>query len=201
MTATLIDTTPIDVTDDLTRAREVVATARSDAHTALVAHTALLTVETLAQQVAKAEATLRQERDEWTEWVRFAVERSAEVATEQDWCGVYDATMERLGLPTRAPEPVEEEVGWRCTVTLSREVEDDDVLRLVRDEVGGDGTDLQVTTSAVVTVDVRVTGEVTAEEGDCVCDSVDSDDIEGNLPDWCSDWEIDNRGTVHCDNG
>lgn len=200
MTATLIDTTPIDVTDDLNRAREVVATARSDAHTALIAHTALLTVETLAQQVAKAEAALQQERDEWTNWVRFAVERSQEVANDNDWCGVFDATMERLGLPGREPEPEEVDVDWWTTVTLSRNVDEDDILRLVRDEVGGDGTDLTVSQGAVVVVDVRVRGEMTTDEGSCVCDSIDSDDIERNLPDWCADWEVDDRGTVHCDN-
>lgn len=201
MTATLIEQVPIDVTDDLTRAREVVAQARSDARVALVAHTELLTVETLAQQVQQAEEALRRERDEWTDWVRHAVERSQEVANDNDWCGVYDATMERLGLPPRTPpEPEEEEVGWRATVTLRRTVDDDDVIHAVTTEDMRRRYDIEVDEAAVLSVQITVSGEITVEEGSCVCDTVDSDDIVNNLPDDFSDWEYENRRDLRCDN-
>jgi hypothetical protein len=188
---------PIDVSDDLTRAREVVDTARHDAHTALVAHHRLLTIETLTQQVTAVEAQVRAARDEWTDWVREAVDRSQEVATDEDWCGVYDAAMERLGLPRRTPPEVD--IGWHCHVTLSGEVDDDDVRRLVRNEVGYCES-IEVSSSAVVTVEVRVEGERTGEAGSCICGSVDTEDITANLPSWASDWDIEDEGTVYCDN-
>jgi hypothetical protein len=198
MTAVEIAEAPIDVTDDLTRAKEVVAEARSDGHTALIAHTALLTIETLAQQVQQIETQIKTERDEWTDWIRYATERSQEVADDNDWCGVYDATMERLGLPRRQPSEVD--IGWWCSVELTMEVDDDKVRDIVReDDIDGDFETLTITQSAVATTSVRVSGSRMGAEGSCVCDDVDSDSITGNLPDWCRDWEIADEGTVYCD--
>lgn len=196
MTATLIEQVPIDVADDLTRAREVVATARSDAHVALIAHTALLTVETLAQQIERVEAEILAERNEWSQWVQTAIDRSREVANDADWCGVYDATMERLGFPGRREEV---EVGWYTTVTMSRTIEDDDIVRIVRNEVGT-GNDIEVTQRACVQVALRVSGSRTARDGECVCDEIDSDVIDDYLPDWTSEWSVDDNGSVCCDN-
>jgi hypothetical protein len=200
MTTTVeTDHPPIDVSEELTRAREVVDEARSDGHTALVAHTRLLTIETLTQQITTTEAEIRTARDEWSDWVRTAVDTSQEVADEQDWCGVFDAAMERLGLPARRPPDVD--IGWRCTVTLQRTVDDDDITRMVRNDLGYiEG--IEVSQSAVVEVEVRVEGERTAESGSCICDQIDTDDIECNLPSWASDgeWDITDEGTVYCDN-
>jgi hypothetical protein len=196
VTATLIEQAPIDVTDDLTRAKEVVATARSDAHVAIIAHTALLTVETLAQQVAQVEAEIQRERNEWSQWVQKAIDRSREVANDADWCGVYDATMERLGFPGRAEEV---EVGWYTTVTMSRNVDEDDIKRIVRNEVGT-GNDIEVTQPACVQVSLRVSGSRTAREGECICDEIDSDVIDDYLPSWTGEWSIDDNGSVCCDN-
>ena len=198
MTATLVDEVPIDVADDLTRAREVVATARSDAHVALIAHTALLTVETLAQQIERVQAQIATDRREWGDWITFAIERSAEVADDNEWCEVYDRTMERLGLPPRSPQEVE--VDWRCVVTLRQEVDDDDVERLVRNQIGNHES-ITVSTSAYVDVEVEVTGSTTATDGDCVCGSVDDEDIRANLPSWAESWDIEDGGSVSCDNG
>lgn len=198
MTATMVDEVQVDVSEDVARAKEVVATARSDAHVALIAHTALLTVETLAQQVERAEQALAKDRKEWGDWVTFAIERSREVANEADWCSVYDDAMERLGLPRRA-EP-EEDVGWRCTVTLRQEVDDSDIERLVVNQIGNHEA-ITVSTSAYVDVEVQVTGSTTASEGDCVCDGVDDEDINAALPGWAESWEIVDGGSVSCDNG
>lgn len=197
MTATLIEQAPIDVTDDLTRAREVVATARSDAHVALIAHTALLTVETLTQQIERVEAEIAKDRNDWAQWVQFAIERSREVANDADWCGVYDDTMARLGFPRRAREV---EIEWHTTVTLSHTLDDDDIVRTVRNDIGDSYQQVEVTTSAEVRCEVRVSGERSGYDGDCVCDGVDTDDIDDGLPSWASDWEIEDRGQVTCDN-
>lgn len=198
MTTTVeTDHPPIDVSDDLTRAREVVDTARHDAHTALVAHTRLLTIETLAQQVSAHEAAIRTARDEWTDWVRYAVEHSQEVATEEDWCGVFDAAMERLGLPRR--QPPDRDIEWHTTVTLSGEVDDDDVERMVRNNIGGYGATVTLTQSAYVEVEVRVEGTREGPDGSCICDQIDTEDITANLPDWASDWDIEDEGTIYCE--
>jgi hypothetical protein len=184
MTTTVeIEQVPIDVTADVTRAREVVDTARHDAHTALVAHSRLLTIETLA------------ERDVWTDWVRDAVERSQEVADEQDWCQVYDNAMERLGLPPRPPKEVD--VDWHCEVTMSLTVDDDDIVRMIRNNHGYGISGIEVSQSAEVTADVRVEGTYTGSG--CICDQIDDDEIEANLPSEFSDWTIEDRGTVYCD--
>ena len=196
MTTTVeIEQVPIDVTADVTRAREVVDTARHDAHTALVAHSRLLTIETLAAQVTRIEEQIKTERDVWTDWIRDAVERSQEVADEQDWCGVYDAAMERLGLPPRPPKEVD--IDWHCDVTMSYTVDDDEIIRLIRNNHGYGISDIEVSQSAEITAEVRVEG--TREGTGCICDAIDDDDIEYNLPSEFSDWTIEDRGTVYCD--
>jgi hypothetical protein len=196
MTTTVeIEQVPIDVTADVTRAREVVDEARHDAHTALVAHSRLLTIETLAAQVTRIEGEIKTARDEWTDWIRDAVETSQEVADEQDWCGVYDAAMERLGLPPRPPK--EEDIEWHCDVDMSLTVDDDEIIRLVRNENGYGVSGIEVSQSAEVSASVRVEGTYTGTG--CICDQIDSDEIENNLPSEFSDWTIEDRGTVYCD--
>jgi len=196
MTTTVeIEQVPIDVTADVARAKEVVDTARHDAHTALVAHNRLLTIETLAAQVTRTEAEVKASRDQWTDWVRDAVERSQEVADEEDWCGVYDAAMERLGLPPRPPKEVD--IDWHCEVTMSITVDDDDIMRMIRDNHGYGISGIEVSQSAEVQADVRVEGTYTGSG--CICDQIDDDEIEANLPSEFSDWTIEDRGTVYCD--
>lgn len=197
MTTTVdIEQVPINTTSDLTRAREVVDTARGDAHTALVAHTRLLTIETLTSQIAAVETQVHTDRNEWSQWVQRAVETSQDVANEQDWCDVFDAAMERLGLPRR--QPPDRDIEWHTTVTLSGEVDDDDVRRLVRNEVGYCES-IEVSQSAVVTVEVRVEGTREGPDGSCICDQIDTEDITANLPDWASDWDIEDEGTIYCE--
>jgi hypothetical protein len=196
MTTTEIEQVPIDVGADLSRATEAVALARADKKTAITAHLRLLTIETLAAQVAAVEATIAEERGQWADWVQYAVDHSREVADEAGWCPVYDDVMERLGLPPR--EKPEVDVSWHCEVTMSAEVDDDDVESMFRRSNHG-ASNVSVTSSAQVSFDVTVYGSMTAREGDCVCDSVDTEDIEANLPDWASDYEITDEGTVYCD--
>lgn len=199
MTATMIREVEVDVSDDLNRAKEVVAEARSDAHTALIAHNALLTIETLAQQVQQAEQALRAERQQWADWVEFAVERSTEVADEQDWCEVFDNAMESLGLPPRH-KPTED-VSWWCTVTMHHEVDDDDVISKAEEALPSDAEDVEVYTSAVVSFTVRVTGTFDEQpEGDCICENVDRYTIRDAASNQYPDYTYEDEGDIYCDN-
>jgi hypothetical protein len=149
-------------------------------------------IEALVEQVTAARRERDEARQERAQWIDNAVTVSRRHARGADWCGVYDRTMEALGLPGRGDDDDDDdepEMEWvtvtqDVVITASHSVPDaDDYFveefgaphAFVEYESDTDEVDMSVT--------IRLSTEVEVAEGNCACGEGYVDWAE-HLPTW-----------------
>lgn len=142
--------------------------------------------------------TARAERSSWRERL---IERSHEVAEDNEWCEVFDAGMERLGLPPRHPDPEQETITVRATAVIRLNPDDDDIRAAIESAGGStDGITHIYDDETVIKFDIPIETEVTVDEDECGCDAVD--DWEDFVPEWAKtgQFEYTDYEEVTCPN-
>lgn len=149
-------------------------------------------IRDLLRNLSEARTAVDTARHERAEWLDRLIERSREVADEQDWCGVYDAGMEELGLPTRHDREQEtQEVTVTARIEFSYTFDDNDFDEWFEGRFDESISSSPNSTTFTFTREFEET--VTVNSGECACD----EDIDWGetLPDWVADsgcsWDID----------
>jgi hypothetical protein len=113
----------------------------------------------------RKEAT--QVRQDFSAELDRLAEEASEFADENEWCGVFEATMDRLGLSSHRTTEVE----WSARVTLQVEVDSESWFDRTADATCITGN---LVTGEVV---VEVSGTRVATTGSCVCGDVTTDEL------------------------
>lgn len=146
-----------------------------------------LRIEALMGEVAQARARVDDARQERAQWLDRLIDRAHEVASDEDWCSVFDDGMEELGLPRRG-EPERETVTVTASVEVSVDFDEDQFVEWFNENVSSDhdGADSQTET---FTINLSLTRDFfDVDEGDCPCDD-DVDLWRDYLPQWVRDNE------------
>lgn len=145
----------------------------------------IASITDLLQQVTEARTAVDAARHDRASWLDRLIERSREVADEQEWCEVYDRGMEELGLPSRHDrEPEQEEVRVTATAEVEVSFDSDDFESWFSDGVSSEFASID-SHSTSFTVNVSLERTVMADEGSCVCGETDDD--EWDMPSWVRD--------------
>ena len=158
----------------------------------------------LATAIADTQARIDAAAVERRRFLDRVQEVASRTANDEDWCGVADAGLAKLGLTRLHALPDTEDVGWSVDVTLDvdRELDTDEAAEMLADhfEIDTDEVDVSrgVTISGTVTVTVNgVLDEM--PEGECICGHIGRNQIREALPDWARGLSFDHY-EVTCDN-
>lgn len=153
----------------------------------------ITTIEGLLARIVEARTAVDAARMDRAQWLDRLIDRSREVADDNDWCEVYDRAMEELGLPSRGDrEPDTEEVTVTANAEVTVSFDEDHFESWFSDHF--DTTDFASINShsTSFTVNLSLSTTVDVEEGECGCDH--DIDWDGHLPSWVTDnsfdWDI-----------
>lgn len=151
---------------------------------------------TLLDDLRGAHAARMEAQQERASWLERLIERSREVAEEQDWCGVYDSGMRELGLPDRSSMPERQrEVTAYADIEVEVGFDEDHFEEWFRARYDAFDFDSIDSNSVTFTVNLSVSTEVTVSADDCGCEA--EVDWEDHLPSWVRDngfsWDVTNR--------
>lgn len=160
-------------------------------------------IEDLLADVQQTRALRDEARVERGTWINEAILTSRRYAESARWCGVYDRTMEELGLPNRHAdlnsrpgvdyevdpdfepddaEPETEEINVTARAEVQYDFDDSDFDDWFEGRFGVSVSSNSNSTTFTWSIDLDAT--ITVDEGACGCHDVDWDE---HMPDWVSD--------------
>lgn len=177
---------------------------------------ALGRVTSLIERTDQIERDIDAERHRWEERRREIERIVSEHANDAEWCAVATRGMEEFGLEREDDSPVEREIYWSATVTISTSITIDDeaVVEEARNTFGINSYDEgfnSIEVPGYVNADVNIEVEVSGshmhefERGntdECICGCIDRETIRNILPTWADglDFTYDDLTCDNCDN-